>query len=689
MHAALAIAPAIIGNTVPQIAIHTSVRGDGTFGQMLRSAHEADGAVTSLSVPNNPAMMIPERLEERRVSGSPMELPALLSNSSQGTKPARVQRAVGLADGTHDGIVEPAAAIASASGEAAAGAGAFFVAPLNPLPEAVPGMPGVRPRAIVVSGAPATGAAALASPAEGAGLPAAGDSVASPGAAPEGDAETALSPKINPLSPGASASSASATTPEVAESASGAFVNILPRPAQSSHDVGMAVGQRSASSSSTAPRSTIGIPAASMTAAHTSNLLAAVVPTAVDRRTGPSTTAAPPSDDKGASGSIAADVGLPKVFAARVDGKVPTRVPVRAVDGEKSAAVPAAANGLSADRPPLATAAVPLLTPVSVEAPAAIPATAVLGEAVATAPAPVDGEAAPAANAERDGPEGEVRAAALAPAEVGNGIPAPAGENNGMIAALSASSGVTNPMRAAAAVTALVSTSDGAPAAVPAFSVVGNRAVGVSARSDIDVPAAEQAPATTALPPAPPAPTEGDVGAPASVVVAEGMRALPPPAAAGIGIEASGLNIEMPAPVPAHSMANIEMPAPTPALSIANMGVSPMPALSASSIGMLPPSAPSISDIEAIAPPSTVVDRMPDAVAVPAAVGNELPATPPASGLAMVATELPAATPDIEPSSMRRQPVPRFVGPSGAAELTVAGLDRNRPPMALPGTELA
>ena len=73
----------------------------------------------------------------------------------------------------------------------------------------------------------------------------------------------------------------------------------------------------------------------------------------------------------------------------------------------------------------------PLLTPVSVEVPAAIPATAVLGEADATAPARVDGEAAPAANAERDGPEGEVRPAALAPAEVGKAYLRPQEETMG------------------------------------------------------------------------------------------------------------------------------------------------------------------------------------------------------------------------------------------------------------------
>jgi flagellar hook-length control protein FliK len=99
-----------------------------------------------------------------------------------------------------------------------------------------------------------------------------------------------------------------------------------------------------------------------------------------------------------------------------------------------------------------------------------------------------------------------------------------------------------------------------------------------------------------------------------------------------------------------------------------------------------PKPAPLVADIEtpaAIPAPSAVANRMPDAVAVRAAAGNELPAPPLAPALAMVATQLPAAVPATEPPSMLRNPAPLFVGPLEADELTVAGVDRNRPPVAL------
>jgi hypothetical protein len=379
----------------------------------------------------------------------------------------------------------------------------------------------------------------------------------------------------------------------------------------------------------------------------------------------------------------------------------------------KSTAVSVAGDGSSATGATLAnvsiglTAAVPILAPVAMEAPAAIPASIALGRVtVAAVPARMGG-VVPAANAAREVVDGGMPAA----------VPAPAGVSKGMPAAVPASSGATNQIFAPATA-APVGGGNGAPAAFSPLSVVSNPVPGVawaSAEADSDVPAAVPAPATTRLPPAPPTPAEPDVAVPASAMVAEEMSAAPAPSVAGVRVQAvpvpsvpkiempvparsvadigvqaeqepSVPKIGMPAPVPARSVADVGM-SPMPVPSVADIGILPMPALSAANIRMpAPKPAPLVADIEtpaAIPAPSAVANRMPDAVAVRAAAGNELPAPPLAPALAMVATQLPAAVPATEPPSMLRNPAPLFVGPLEADELTVAGVDRNRPPVAL------
>ena len=465
---------------------------------MLRSAHEADVAVTSPSVPNGVAMVIPEHLVEQRSSGPPLELPALLSSSDQGPKPARRQRAAPTSPG---------------SAEAATGDGAVPAAPFTPLPEAIWGVPIVLPRGVVIFGASETGGSAFASPGEAADLSAARNSVVSSGAAPAQDAATSSPPKINPHLPSGPPTSASwATTaadstslaravptptvveahtasssinavpavPVVAESALSVLGAILPQSTQSSHDVGRPVGQRSASPSSTAPRSTVGVPPASTPPEQTPALLAAVEPTptlaaafgAASTVTEPSNSRspmskspaivdgasiglasavptsvvsaaarAPTSGNTGASGSTVVDIGFPKVFPARVGGEVATSVPMPVADSRKNAAGPIMDDGLSANGPPVVnriigpTAAVPILTPIG----------------------------------------------------------------------------------------------NGPSAVVSAISVVGNKVPGaawVSVEANIEVPAVEAARATTGLPPAAPTPAEADVAVPVSVVVAEELPTL-------------------------------------------------------------------------------------------------------------------------------------------------------------------
>jgi hypothetical protein len=309
LHAALAIAPVTLGNAVPQIGIPASVGGDETFGQMLRSV-EADEAASNPDAPVDVAMVTPKHLAVPCSSGPPVDLPALLPSFSQGTKPARIQMAVSSADAAYDGIVGPVTATAPVLGEAATGAGAVPAAPVAPAPEAIPAVPVVRPQAVTISGAPETGASADTSPAEAAGLSAAGDSVASFGAAPGKDAATPSPPKINlplPLWPTSIASATaaggskplprevSAPTPDEARTLSAALtvsavaaskaavstLNVLaalPRRTQSSPDVGTPVSERSASASSTAPISTVRIPPASTPVAQRPIPPAAVAP---------------------------------------------------------------------------------------------------------------------------------------------------------------------------------------------------------------------------------------------------------------------------------------------------------------------------------------------------------------------------------------------------------------------------
>jgi hypothetical protein len=184
---------------------------------MLRSV-EADEAASNPDAPVDVAMVTPKHLAVPCSSGPPVDLPALLPSSSQGTKPARIQMAVSSADAAYDGIVGPATATAPVLGEAVTGAGAVPAAPVAPAPEAISAVPVVRPQAVTISGAPETGASADISPAEASGVSAAGDSVASFGAAPGKDAATPSPPEINlplPLGPTsiASATAAGGSTP--------------------------------------------------------------------------------------------------------------------------------------------------------------------------------------------------------------------------------------------------------------------------------------------------------------------------------------------------------------------------------------------------------------------------------------------------------------------------------------------
>jgi hypothetical protein len=308
LHAAPAIAPVMIGNTVPQIGTPASAGGDETFRQMLRSVHEADEAATSPGASDDQAMVIPKQVAQPS-SGPPPAMAALLSSSSQGTKPARFQSAVSFANAARDGIVGPTAATAPGLGKAAAGAGAVPAAPLTPLPEAFAEVPVSHPQAVAISGAPETGASAFALPAEAAGFSAAGDTVVSSvawvtrlarGAAPAKDAAISSTSKINLHLPAGSSSAGSATTAAgstswphaipaqtVVEADTGASslnpistvsksaVSALPRFAQSSPDVGTPAEQRSASS----PKSGVGILAASTPAVQTPIVPAAVAPT--------------------------------------------------------------------------------------------------------------------------------------------------------------------------------------------------------------------------------------------------------------------------------------------------------------------------------------------------------------------------------------------------------------------------
>ena len=172
MNAAPAIAPVLIGNPVPQVAIPASAGSDETFGQMLQSVHKAGEVATSPGASDDLAMVLPRQVTRQPSSGPPPAMAALLSNSSQGTKPARFQSAGNFANAAQDGV-GPAVATAPGLGVAAIGAGAVPAAPLTPLPEAVPEVPVLRPQAVAISGAPEAGASAFASPAEAAGLSAA------------------------------------------------------------------------------------------------------------------------------------------------------------------------------------------------------------------------------------------------------------------------------------------------------------------------------------------------------------------------------------------------------------------------------------------------------------------------------------------------------------------------------------
>jgi hypothetical protein len=217
----------------------------------------------------------------------------------------------------------------------------------------------------------------------------------------------------------------------------------------------------------------------------------------------------------------------------------------------------------------------------------------------------------------------------------------------------------------------------------------------------IGTPAPVPAPSVADIEMSPmPALLVANIGMPAPSMADIGMSPMPAPSVADIGISPmpalSATIIGIPAPIPAPSVAGIGvqaapvplvpkigMPAPMSAPSVADIG---MPAPSMAGIGISPKPAPSVSDTvtpAALPAPSAAVNRMPDAVDVRAAAGNELPAAPLAPALAMVATQLPAAVPAIEPPSMLRKPTLSFIGPSGADELTVVGVDRNRPPGAL------
>ncbi len=207
MHAALAIAPVTIGNPAPQGGASASVGGDDTFGQMLRSAYEADEAVTSPTMPDDAAN--PEHAAAQRSPEQPVTLPALRTNSDQGTKPAHLRRTVNLSDAGNDDVAGPAAATAPGAGEAVTGAGALPTAPLPVLPEAIPESPVAGPWDAAGSGA--HGTSADASLAEATDLSGSGNSGESSGAVSAEDEVTTAS-KVTPHLPTGPTSAGSAAT---------------------------------------------------------------------------------------------------------------------------------------------------------------------------------------------------------------------------------------------------------------------------------------------------------------------------------------------------------------------------------------------------------------------------------------------------------------------------------------------
>ncbi len=332
---------------------------------------------------------------------------------------------------------------------------------------------------------------------------------------------------------------------------------------------------------------------------------------------------------------------MPSVFPAQVDGEQPAAAFLPDAGSGNSAVGPAGGNdSLPPHGPPVADLGVgplagkPIVSSVATEAPKAIPATTALGRAgVVAVPASVDRVVVPAADAARQRDR--------------DGVPA--------------SLVGTGSMRADAAVATQVHTRNAASVAGPELSGVDNRLPQPARTSvqaaDLGGLVAQPAPATIGSLPASPAPAETDGTSPAPLVVAKEMPTLPAPSVADFGVRAEA------------SVPSIETPAPTLSPSRSDIGTSHTPAL------------PDVG-IQSGPTPSAMVGEMPDTVAIQAAAGNGLSASPPASPQATVAAELLAGVQASEPPTVLRRPA--LVSPSEAVGLTVASLDQDRRPVEIP-----
>ena len=661
MHAALAIAPVILGNAVPQIGIPASVGGDETFGHMLRSV-EADEAATNPDARVDVAIVTPKHLAVPRSSGPPVALPALLPSFSQGTKPARIQMAVSSADA--DGIVGPATATAPVLGEAATAAGAVPAAPVAPGPEAFPAMPVVRPQAVAISGATETGASADASPAEAAGVSAAGGSVASFGAAPGKDAATPSPPEINlplPLWPTsiASATAAGGSTPlpravsaptaDEARTLSAALtvsavaaskpavstLNVLaalPRRTPSSPDVGTPVSERSASSSSTAPISTVRIPPASTPVAQRPIPPAAVAPT-------PTLAAAlgAASILGGSLDSVSPSFKSPAIVGPTSIGRA-TAVPTSVVPAVAVRRIGAAAgmaptsDETGAPGPTMVDSGVPIAFPVpvaSIDLPKAVLAPVV--RSVKSTAVSVAGDDSSATGATLANVSIGLTAALPIPAPVAmkapTAIPASIALGRATVAAVPARMGGVVPAANAArevvdgglpaAVPAPAGVGKGMPAAVPASSGVTNQMLAPATAAPLGggngAPAAFSSLSVVSnrVPGAAWASAEPDSDVPA---------ALPAPATTGLP-PAPPTPAEPDVALPASAMLAEEMSA-GPAPSVAGTRVQAMPVPSVPKIEM-PVPAPSVAGIgvQAVQEPSVPKIGMPAPMPAPSVAG--------------------------------------------------------------------
>ena len=679
MNAAPAIAPVLIGNPVPQVGIPASAGSDETFGQMLRSVHEAGEAAASPGASDDPAMVLPRQVATQPSSGPPPAMAALLSNSSQRTTTPLYQNAVSFANAAHDGV-GPAVATAPGLRMAATGAGAVPAAPLTPLPEAFPEVPVLPPQAVAISSAPETGASAFASPAGAAGLSTADDLVASssargtrlrPGAPPAKDAATPLTPKTNlhlPAGPTSVASAITATgstslpheipaqtvaeahtttsslnailtVPVVAVSkaaVSRLIAAALPRLAQSSPDVGTLAGQGSASS----PRSTVPILAASTPAAQTPVLPAAVAPTStLAAALEAASTLAGSLDSISPTSKSPATVGPASIGRSNV--ATTSVVPASAV---RRTAVPAAVPATTSDEtgapgPIVVDIGMPTASPTRVdriEAQTAAPMPSVGGGNSATVPVAVDGLFA-------SGP-------ALANLNVGLTAAVP----NLAAAAMEAAAAIPASNALGRATAAAVPVREGGRVLPAAVSVVGNGS-SAPAGSNIGVPAL--------MPAAVPASSEVGNGMPAPPEASNGVSALMPATVSA----PSGVGIGMPAPaVASNGVSGLMSAAVTASSAVTNQVRGSATVAASLGIDNEAPAAVSALSVVGNRVPGTAwasVDvDVPAAVSAPATTGTP-PAPPvpaeaePASAVA--AEEMPAVpSPSVADIGVQAVPVP-------------------------------